>query len=71
VIPARLVVMKRIDETVACPHDNAIVSAPTPPQIVERGKLGNTLIVEAMADKFIEHSPIERKCSPRPVLIAA
>jgi transposase len=61
VIPARLVVMQRIDETVACPHDNTIVSAPTPPQIVERGKLGTTLIVEAMADKFIEHSPIERQ----------
>jgi transposase len=61
IIPARLVVVQRIDETVACPHDDTIVSAPTPPQIVERGKLGTTLIVEAMADKFIEHSPIERQ----------
>jgi transposase len=61
IIPARLVVMQRMDETVACPHDDTIVSAPTPPQIVERGKLGTTLIVEAMADKFIEHSPIERQ----------
>jgi transposase len=61
VIPARFVVVQRIDETVACPHDNTIVSAPVPPQIVERGKLGTTLIVEAMADKFIEHMPIERQ----------
>jgi transposase len=55
VIPARVVVIQRLDETVACPHDNTIVSAPTPPQIVERGKLGDGLIVEALADKYIEH----------------
>lgn len=62
VIPARVVVHQRRDETVACPHDDAIVSAPTPPQLVERGKLGTTLIVEALADKYIEHMPIERQC---------
>jgi hypothetical protein len=33
-----------------------------PPSIVERGKLGDTLIVEALADKYIEHQPIERQC---------
>jgi transposase len=37
------------------------VSAKVPPQIVERGKLGDTLIVEAVADKFIEHQPTERQ----------
>jgi transposase len=63
VIPARIVVEERIDETVACPNDDTIVSAPTPPQIVERGKLGDTLIVEAVCDKYIEHFPIERQCS--------
>lgn len=61
-VPARLVVIQRMDERVACPHDDAIVSAPTPPEIVERGKLGPTLIVEAVADKFLEHTPIERQC---------
>src|SRR5579872_3447672 len=63
VIPARVVVEERLDETVACPKDDMIVSAPVPPQIVERGKLGDTLIVEAVCDKYIEHMPIERQCT--------
>jgi transposase len=60
--PAELYVRQRLDETVACPNDDTIVSAPTPPAIVERGKLGDTLIVETLADKYIEHQPIERQC---------
>ena len=63
VIPAQVIVRKRIDETVACPHDDTIVSAPTPPQLVERGKLGTSLIVESTCDKYLEHLPIERQCS--------
>jgi transposase len=63
VIPARIVIEERLDETVACPHDDTIVSAEPPPQIVERGKLGDTLIVEALADKYIEHQPIERQAT--------
>ena len=63
IIPAQIIVVEPRDETVACPHDDVIVSAPTPPQIVEKGKLGTTLIVEAMADKYIEHQPIERQCT--------
>jgi transposase len=59
--PARIYVIERKDERVACPHDDTIVSAKTPPQIVERGKLGDTLIVEAVADKFLEHQPTERQ----------
>lgn len=62
VIPARLVVQQRLDERVACPHDDTIVSAPTPPQLVERGKLGTNLVVDALADKYVEHLPIERQC---------
>lgn len=62
VIPARVIVIERRDERVACPHDDTIVSAPTPPAIVERGKLGDTLIVEALSDKYLEHLPIERQC---------
>jgi transposase len=61
VIPARIVVEARLDETVACPKDDTIVSAAPPPAIVERGKLGDTLIIEALADKFVEHQPIERQ----------
>jgi transposase len=63
VIPARIVVEERIDETVACPKDDTIVSAPPPPQIVDGGKLADTLIVEALCDKYIEHQPIERQCT--------
>jgi transposase len=63
VVPARIVIEERLDETVACPHDDTIVSAEPPPQIVERGKLGDTLIVEALADKYIEHQPIERQAT--------
>jgi transposase len=59
--PARIYVIERKDERVACPYDDTIVSAKAPPQIVERGKLGDTLVVEAVADKFVEHLPIERQ----------
>jgi transposase len=60
--PAQLYVRQRMDERVACPNDDTIVSAPTPPELVERGKLGTTLIVESLADKYLEHQPIERQC---------
>ena len=60
--PAQLFVRQRYDERVACPVDDTIVSAPTPEQLIERGKLGRTLIVESLADKFLEHQPIERQC---------
>ena len=60
--PAELYVRQRFDERVACPLDNTIVSAPTPHQLIERGKLGTTLIVESLADKYLEQQPIERQC---------
>jgi len=63
VVPARIFVEERFDETVACRNDDTIVSATPPPQIVERGKLADTLIVEAVCDKFVEHQPIERQCT--------
>jgi transposase len=63
VIPARVVVEQRLDETVACPNDDTIVSASPPPQIVERGKLADALTVEAVCDKYLDHLPIERQCT--------
>jgi transposase len=63
VIPARVIVEERLDETVACPNDDTIVSASPPPQIVERGKLADALIVEAVCDKYLEHLPVERQCA--------
>lgn len=62
VIPAQVVVVVRTDEAVKCRLDGTIVSAPPPPRIMERGVLGNRLIIEATADKFLEHQPIERQC---------
>ena len=59
--PARIVVVVRKDERVACPKDDTIVSAKAPPRIVEGGQLGDTLILEALCDKYIEHSPVERQ----------
>jgi transposase len=63
VVPARVFVEERLDETIACPNDDTIVSASPPPQIIERGKLADTLIVESVCDKYIEHQPIERQCA--------
>lgn len=61
VIPAKVVVVHRIDEAVKCPVDGTIVAAPAPARIVEKGILGDRLIIEATADKFLEHQPIERQ----------
>jgi transposase len=63
IVPARIVVIERLDERVACPHDDAIVSAPVPPSSVERGKLSDTFIVEALCDKYVECQPVERQSS--------
>jgi transposase len=63
VIPAKVFVEVRLDERVACPKDDTIVSAPMPPAIVERGKLADALIVEATCDKYLEHTPVERQCT--------
>jgi transposase len=60
--PAELYVRQRFDERVACPNDDTILTAPTPPAIVERGKLGDRLIIESLADKYLLSLPIERQC---------
>jgi transposase len=60
--PAQVFVTQRLDETVACPNDDTIVSAEPPPQIVPRGKLGDRMLVEATCNKYIEHQPVERQC---------
>ena len=62
VIPAKIIVEQRLDETIACPNDDTIITAPPPPAIVERGKLTDALIVEATCDKYLDHQPIERQC---------
>lgn len=61
--PAEFFVTVRKDEAVVCPKDGTIVSAPPPSRIVPKGKLGDSLIVEALADKYLLHLPIERQCT--------
>lgn len=60
IVPAQLIVVARKDERVACPNDDTIVSAPSPSQLIDRGKLGLKLVVECLADKLVEQQPIER-----------
>jgi transposase len=60
--PAEFFARRRLDERVACRNDDTIVSAPKPPELVERGKLGTPLLVDSLADKYLEHEPIDRQC---------
>jgi transposase len=59
--PARLYVIRRLTEVCACRHDDCIVRAPPPNEIVTRGVLGPTLIMETVANKYIAHLPVERQ----------
>jgi transposase len=61
--PAELIVNVRVDESLYCPKDGTIVSAPPPARIVPRGKLGDGFIIEAVADKYLLNVPIERQCT--------
>lgn len=61
VMPAQIYVEARVDEVLVCPTDGTIISAPPPARIVEKGLLGDELIVEATLDKYLEHQPIERQ----------
>ncbi|MEZ4405263.1 MAG: IS66 family transposase [Polyangiales bacterium] len=60
-IPARVVVRCRVDETLACPCCDAIVRAKAPPSVLDGGILGPTLITEAVASKVLDAMPIERQ----------
>ena len=61
--PAELFVNVRVDESLYCPADGTIVSAAPPDRIVPRGKLGDSVIIEALADKYLLNVPIERQCT--------
>ena len=61
VIPARVVVHCRVDETLACPCCDAIVRAKAPPSLQDGGVLGTTLVTEAVASKVLDAMPIERQ----------
>jgi len=60
-IPARLIVRRRWDETVACPSCDRIVCAKAPPSVLDGGLLGPVLVTEALCDKVLNGMPIERQ----------
>lgn len=59
--PARYVVRQVLHEVIACPCCHAyIVSAPKADEIVDRGILGNELVVQAAVDHYENAVPWER-----------
>ena len=60
-IVGRIIVERRLDETVCCPHCDAIVCAKAPPSILDGGILGPTLVTEALCNKVLDGMPVERQ----------
>ena len=57
-IPGRIVVHRRLDETIACPHCDAMVCAKAPPSVLDGGLLGPTLVTEALCNKVLDGMPV-------------
>jgi transposase len=59
--PSTFIVSQTQVETCACPKCHQyIVSAPTPDEVVDRGILGNELLVQALVDHYQDAMPWER-----------
>jgi transposase len=59
--PSKFVVSQTQVETCACPRCHRyIVSAPTPDEVVDRGILGDELLVQALVDHYEDAVPWER-----------
>jgi transposase len=59
--PSRFIVSQTQVETCACPKCRQhIVTAPTPDEVVDRGILGNELLVQALVDHYQDAVPWER-----------
>jgi transposase len=59
--PARFIVTQTQVETCACPKCHQyMVTAPTPDEVVDRGILGNELLVQALVDHYQDAVPFER-----------
>jgi transposase len=59
--PSRFIVSQTQVETCACPKCRQyIVTAPTPDEVVDRGILGNELLVQALVDHYEDAVPWER-----------
>ena len=61
--PSEIFVAQRKDEFLVCPDDDGCAAAKAPPRIVEKGVLGDRLLVETVANKFLLHQPIERQAT--------
>jgi transposase len=60
-VPSKIVQHRRLDETVACPHCDAIACAKAPPGVLDGGLLGPTLVTDALANKILDSMPVERQ----------
>lgn len=56
-------VIKREKRGSHCEADQGVVVAPAPLQIVPKGKLSNEFVVEVLAQKFQQHTPVYRQCA--------
>jgi transposase len=61
VIPARILIHRRLDKTIACPRCDAIRCAKAPPSILDGGLLGPVLVTEGLCDKILNGMPVERQ----------
>ena len=46
-----------------CLEEQGVATAPAPAKIVPKSKLSNELIIEALAQKYQQHTPVYRQCA--------
>jgi hypothetical protein len=46
-----------------CQEEQGVATAPAPAKIVPKSKLPNELIIEALARKYQQHTPVYRQCA--------
>jgi transposase len=56
-------VIKREKRGSHCLEEQGVIVAPAPAQIVPKGKLSDQFIIEVLAAKFQQHTPIFRQCA--------
>jgi len=56
-------VIKREKRGSHCQEEQGVAVAPAPAQIVPKGKLSNAFIIEVLAAKFQQHTPVYRQCA--------
>jgi transposase len=56
-------VIKREKRGSHCQAEQGVVVAPAPAQIVPKGKLSDAFLIEVLAAKFQQHTPVYRQCA--------